>query len=208
MILTPAKGVAYTFGERTIRDLLDLAQRKLGDAFRCERSRARPFTALLADEVGSGGRRWQEFHDVVLSEGAVSLSTLTRIVERWLDDKAKAEREAPTVAGVQALMAAVDVSLERLEAPPVPIARAGERGASHDEPRMASGGEPTDGDIEVAAQDDTAWDRRGTSRGGTAGAATAGNGTTDQGDETFSASEEVYEPTGEDSVEDVEEGDP
>jgi uncharacterized protein (DUF885 family) len=60
-IIWPGQALAYKVGQLEILALRDQAQRALGDRFRL-----------------------RDFHDLILGEGAVPLSVLRGIVERWI----------------------------------------------------------------------------------------------------------------------------
>ena len=68
-IAWPGQGVAYKLGELKLRELRRAAEEKLGPRF----------------DV-------REFHDVVLSEGAIPLDVLERQVSAWLERKADGSR--------------------------------------------------------------------------------------------------------------------
>jgi uncharacterized protein (DUF885 family) len=63
-IAAPSQALAYKIGQLKIRELRDRAERELGDAF----------------DV-------REFHSVVLSDGALPLTTLETKIERWIESQ-------------------------------------------------------------------------------------------------------------------------
>ena len=78
-IVWPGQAVAYKVGERKIRELRNNAQNDLGDAFDL-----------------------RAFHDLVLSQGAIPLDLLEKMVEDWVaqqktDQKKNQQNEAPQV---------------------------------------------------------------------------------------------------------------
>ena len=60
-IVWPGQALAYMLGRMTLQELRTVSERRLGDAFNLK-----------------------EFHDVVLSQGAVPLPVLRLVVEGWL----------------------------------------------------------------------------------------------------------------------------
>ena len=61
-LVMPGQALGYMIGESEILRLRDQAQKKLGDKFEIK-----------------------DFHDVVLSHGAVPLTVLARLVGEWMD---------------------------------------------------------------------------------------------------------------------------
>jgi uncharacterized protein (DUF885 family) len=66
-IVTPGQACAYKLGQLRILELRERARARLGDAFDL-----------------------REFHDVILGSGAMPLTILERVVDRWLEAKTSA----------------------------------------------------------------------------------------------------------------------